>query len=375
MTRQSKYTFASGRALAALLAVLAGLMLIAAACGSGDGDDTEAAESEESDTDAAEAESEEPDTEDSESEAEESDDAESEPEESGEAGGDLGSQDTITLAIGPWNGSAVNVAVAEQLLESEFGYTVETVDIDENATWSAINNGDIDAALEVWPSGHADNIVDFIENGGVENAGELGPIGKIGWYIPTYMVDENPELATWEGFTDPELAGLFATAETGDAGQFLGGDPSFVQYDEDIIANLELPLEVVYAGSEEAILAAIDASYSREDPVLAYLWTPHSAHNTYDLTEVALPEYSDECYEGAGDGGVDCDYPADVLFKIVGENLADAAPAADAFIRSMNYTTEDQIEMLAAVEVDGMSIEDAAAAWIEAHPDTWKAWL
>ena len=36
--------------------------------------------------------------------------------------------------------------------------------------------------------------------------------------MPTFVVDEHPELATWEGFMDPELAGLFATAETGESG-------------------------------------------------------------------------------------------------------------------------------------------------------------
>ena len=270
----------------------------------------------------------------------------------------------------------------QQLIESEIGQTVETVDIDENATWPAINTDEISASLEMWPSGHAQNVADFIDNpdGNIANAGLLGPVGKIGWYIPTYMVEQHPELATWEGFADPELAKLFATAETGDKGQFLGGDPSFVQYDEAIINNLELPLEVVYAGSETAILAALDSAYSREESILFYLWTPHSAHNTYDLTEVKLPDYTDDCYastvgDGATGEGVACDYPADELFKIVSKDLATTSPAVDSFIKNMNYTTEDQIEMLAAVEVDGMSMDEAAAAWIEAHPDTWQAWL
>ena len=54
-----------------------------------------------------------------------------------------------------------------------------------------------------------------------------------------------PELATWEGFADPEQAKLFATAETGDKGQFLAGDPSWVQYDEEIIPNLGIAMQVV----------------------------------------------------------------------------------------------------------------------------------
>ena len=292
-------------------------------------------------------------------------------------GDDLGSQSEITLAANPWNGSALNVEVAAQLLENELGYEVEVVEIDENAQWAAINTSDISASLEVWPSGHAQNVVDFIDNsdGNVDNAGLLGPVGKIGWFIPTYMVERHPELATWEGFADPELAGLFATAETGDLGQFLGGDPSFVQYDEDIINNLGLPLQVVYAGSEAAILAAVDSAYSREEPILVYLWTPHSAFNKYDLTNVLLPDYSDDCYATADAGGVDCDYPADVLFKIIDADLADNAPAADALLRAMNYTSADQISMLAAVESDGSSVEEAAAQWIEDNEDTWSAWI
>lgn len=290
---------------------------------------------------------------------------------------DLGTLTTIRLAVNPWNGSAVNVEVAKQLLEDELGYTVETVDIDENAQWSAINTGDLHASLEVWPSGHAQNVADFIDNpdGNVVNLGLLGPIGKIGWYVPSYVVDEHPALATWEGFADPELAGLFATAETGDLGQFLGGDPSFVQYDDDIITNLELPLEVVFAGSEEAILAALDSAVNREEPLLFYFWTPHSVHNAFDLTEVQLPEYSDACYENADGGGVDCDYPADELFKIAWSDLETSAPAAFGLLSNMSYTTDDQIAMLAAVETEGMSIEDAAAGWIADNASVWQAWL
>ena len=288
-----------------------------------------------------------------------------------------GSQTTIKLAVNPWNGSAANVAVAAQLLESELGYTVERVDIDENAQWAAINTGDLDASLEVWPSGHAQNVADFIDSadGNVDNAGLIGPIGEIGWFMPTYMVDQHPALATWEGFADPELAGLFATAETGDKGQFLSGDPSWTIYDEQIIANLNLPLEIVYVGSEAGILAALDSAYSRQEPALFYFWTPHSAFNTYDLTRVALPAYSDACYATVDAGGIDCDYPEDVLFKIVSRDLAENAPDADAFLRAMSYSTADQIQMLSAIENDGLTVDEAAAQWIEANPDVWGAWI
>ena len=199
------------------------------------------------------------------------------------AGAELGEITTIQLIANPWNGSAANIAVAAQLLE-HIGYEVEVTDLDENAQWSAINTGELHASLEVWPSGHADNRVDFIDNpaGNVADAGLLGPIGKIGWWMPAYMVEQYPALATAEGFQDPELAGLFATAETGDLGQILHGDPSWVTFEQDIINDLGLHLEIVYAGSEEALLAAFDGAFAREEPVLSYFWTPHSAFNTWN---------------------------------------------------------------------------------------------
>jgi len=283
---------------------------------------------------------------------------------------------TLTLVENAWSASELNVAVAKILLENELGYPVEVVSLDENAQWPALASGDAHASLEVWPSGHAANVAEFIDGAGtVENGGLLGPVGRIGWYMPSYLLAQDPSLATWEGFTKPETAALFATAETGDKGQFLGGDPSFVQYDGDIINNLGMPFEVVFAGSEEAILAQLDSAYSREEPVLFYFWTPHSIHAKYDLTRVALPEYSDDCYAEADSGGVACDYPGDDLFKIFWSGLAEAAPDAHTLLSNMNYSTEAQIGMIAAVEIDGQSVEDAAQAWVDANEDVWSAWL
>jgi len=283
---------------------------------------------------------------------------------------------TIKLAENNWTASRINVAVAKILLEEQLGYKVELVTIDENGQWPALASGDLSASMEVWPSGHANNVKQYIdEQKVVGNAGELGVIGKIGWYIPTYVLTDHPELATWEGFKDPANAALFKSAETGDKGRFLGGDPSWVQYDDQIIKNLGLDLEIVWAGSEEAILAQVDAAYSRQEPVLIYFYKPHSAFAKYDLTNVTLPENTAECYAKAEAGGVDCDYPTDVLFKITSAKLKDDAPEAYQFIQNFNYSTEQQISMIAAVDSDGKTPEEAARAWIQANEAVWKAWI
>ena len=68
------------------------------------------------------------------------------------------------------------------------------------------------------------------------DAGQTGNVGIIGWYVPGWMVDEYPDITDWNNLN--KYADLFKTSESGDLGQFLGTDPSYVQYDEALMTNL-----------------------------------------------------------------------------------------------------------------------------------------
>lgn len=281
----------------------------------------------------------------------------------------------ITLIENPWPASELNVAVAANLLENQLEYPVEIVPLDENAQWDALATGDADASLEVWPSGHGERFQQYVdEQGVVENGGPLGPIGLIAWYVPTYMVDQNPALATWEGYTDPAVAGAFARAETGDKGTFFAGPSGWTQYDQQIIDNLGMNFQVINSASEDALLAQVTASYERQEPVLFYFYEPHVLFTRLDLTRVELPPYSDECYATIPDGGVDCAYPGDELTKIFSADLAEKAPDAYQFLKNFNYTTADQTTLLGYLD-QGMSVAEAAQQWIDENESVWQAWL
>jgi glycine betaine/proline transport system substrate-binding protein len=282
---------------------------------------------------------------------------------------------TINFSVSPWQGSAANVAVAQKLLEDKLGYTVETTDIDEYAQFQALANGDLDATLEVWPSGHAEDYAKYIDGGkGVVDGGLLGVTGQIGWWIPTYLLDSNPELATWDGIKGNEA--MFQTAESGDAGQLLDGDPSFVTFDQPIADNLGLNLKVVYAGSEAAELTALDTAYQNEDPILMYFWTPHWAQSKYDLTMVELPAVTPDCEDAAANNAdaYACAYPPDALYKAFSDQLETRAPAAFAFLSAMQWTNEDQNGVALDIN-DGMDPADAAQKWIDANADVWQPWV
>jgi glycine betaine/proline transport system substrate-binding protein len=285
---------------------------------------------------------------------------------------------TITLVVNPWSASRLNAEVAKNIIENELGYPVETTEVNENdAMFTGLADGTLDAVLEIWPSGVTDAETAYFDDGSVVRLGDLGAVGKIGWFVPSYVIDEHPELATWEGYTTPEAAALFATSQTGDMGRFLGTDPSYAQFDEQIIGNLGLPFEVQFSGSEPATVAELDARFSAGEPIVMYWWTPTAAVAKYDLVNVTLPAYTDECgaHAAAGDGGVDCDYPEDVLFKAGSAKLQEKAPDVFSFLEKFTITTDDQLEMLPPMEIDGQDPAQVAADWVAAHEDTWRAWL
>jgi glycine betaine/proline transport system substrate-binding protein len=293
------------------------------------------------------------------------------------AGEKPGEGETIKIAVNPWTGSAVNANVAKILLERELGYKVELVDIDENSQFPAIASDKLDASLEVWPSGHAADINRYIEgrrggplrDGRIVDDGKLGIIGNIGWWIPTYLLKDHPELARWQGLKGNENLVN---------GEFLAGDPTFVSYDKEIIKNLGLDLKVVNTGSERALLQAIDEAYKAKRPFLTYFYTPHWAHRKYDLTEVQLPAYDEECEEAARDRdgeGYDCDYANDVLFKMAWLGLEDKAPEAASFLKNFNYSTDDQQEIAFQADSQGVPIQQAAEQWIDQNPNVWRKWL
>jgi len=296
----------------------------------------------------------------------------------GGGGGGTTSGPAITLAVNPWTGSAVNAYVAKAVIEANLGAPVEIIDIDENASWVGLDDGTIDANLEIWPSGHAADYETYITGKKtVVDLGKLGPQAKIGWYVPKFVIDAHPELATWEGFKDPELAKLFATAESGDLGQFTMGDPSYVTYDEQIIQNLGLPLKYVVAGSEAALLTAIDQSIADQKPLLMQFWKPHWKQAKVDLVEVALPPITPECEASlaAADGKYACDYPVDELYKAANAGLAAKNPAVFKMLSALQLTTDQQSEIGSYIDGDGMTPDAAAKKWVDANPDVWKAWL
>jgi glycine betaine/proline transport system substrate-binding protein len=171
---------------------------------------------------------------------------------------------------------------------------------------------------------------------------------------------------------------LFGRPETGDKGFCIDAVQSWEIHNEERIENLGVNFINVYAGTEGALVAEIESAYAKGEPLfICDMWAPHWVQAAYDLTEIELPPYTDECYGIGSDtpGDFACDFPAEALYNVARVGFKDEHPKAYQFFKNMNLTTEAQQEMLVLVDVKGMSVEEAVRIWMGDNEDTWRAWI
>jgi glycine betaine/proline transport system substrate-binding protein len=281
-----------------------------------------------------------------------------------------GSKEPVKIAINPWVGYEANAAVVAYLLEKELGYTVEKKTLKEEISWQGFETGEVDVIIENW--GHPDLEKTYIDDKKVAVvAGETGNVGIIAWYVPEWMVQEHPDITDWNNLN--KYADLFKTSESGDKGQFLASDPTFVQNDEAIIANLGLNFKAVFSGSEASSVKAFQQAAAQKTALIGYFWDPHWLHAQIKLVPIKLPPYSDDCY--ADPKKIDCDYPQYALNKIVSKKFADTGGKAYELVKNFTWTNDDQNLVSDYITNQDMTAEEAAKKWVDEHESTWKAWI
>ncbi|MGX6600586.1 ABC transporter substrate-binding protein [Micromonosporaceae bacterium Da 78-11] len=277
---------------------------------------------------------------------------------------------SVTLAVNPWVGYAANVAVVSYLLRRELGCTVAEKDLTEEASWQGLAGGSVDAILENW--GHDDLKKTYIDDQRVAvEQGLTGNKGVIGWYVPPWMAAEFPDITDWRNLD--EYAAKFRTPESGGKGQLLGGDPSFVTNDAALIRNLKLDYQVVYAGSEDALIAAFQRAESQKKPLIGYFYDPQWLLSEVKLVNIPLPLYKPGC--DADPKAVACDYQPYDLDKIARKAFVDSGSPAAELIKNFRWTNDDQNQVARDITVEKMSRDDAAKRWLDDHRATWQNWL
>jgi glycine betaine/proline transport system substrate-binding protein len=286
---------------------------------------------------------------------------------SGTGGKDCGD---LRIAVNPWTGYVSNAHVIGVVAQEQLGCNVSYPEVKEEVGWQGMADGSIDTIVENW--GHPDLVSKYIdEQKSVEDAGPTGGQGIIGWYVPPWMAEKYPDITDWNNLN--KYADLFKTSESGDQGQLLDGDPSYVTNDEALVKNLDLNFKVVVGGSEAALIQSFKSAEENKTPLLAYFYEPQWFFSQMKLVHIDLPPYTEGCDADAAK--VNCDYPPYELNKLISTKFADSGSPAVDLVKNFTWTNDDQNIVSAYIADNGMSPDDAAKKWIEENQDKVDAWL
>jgi glycine betaine/proline transport system substrate-binding protein len=288
------------------------------------------------------------------------------------------SPDTIKFMAGNWSSINVQSQIVGQILQ-KLGYTVEYIPMDDSARYPAFEAGDATFALETWATTQKANFETSLATGKVLDMGTLDAQAKEDWWYPIYMKELCPGLPDWKALKDPACAKAFSAPETSPKGRYLSGPVDWGGYDVERIEALDLPFELVNAGTDASMFAELQSAYERKAPIMLWIYSPHWAPSKYKGEWVQFPKYEDACYKDAKwgtnpDKAYDCGKPEGWIKKMAWAEGEKKWPCAYDVVRKYNMTGEELGTLAGYVDVDGKKPEEVAKDWLKNNEATWKPW-
>jgi len=282
------------------------------------------------------------------------------------------SAEPIVIPTHNWSSQVVMAYVIGGIFES-IGDNVEYVPADSQAVYEAIRIGDVTISHEVWQSTFGASFYNAMAKGGIIDAGTHSAATLEEMGVPQYVIDDNlcPGLPNWEALKDcPEV---FATADSEGKGRWLEGPQSW--HGDLMPTRLEaLGLgdlyTVKFAGGADAIWAELASAEKEGRGIITFNWTPNFT-DANGFVFIEFPEYTDGCRVADGGDG-SCGSPKGWLKKAANFKFPKTHPAAYTAFSKLSFTSQQIGAMAALVDIDGMSHEDAATAWLAANEDVWK---
>ena len=287
----------------------------------------------------------------------------------------------LTMDENAWAGATANVYVVKYVLEKNFGCSVNIVKLPESTPlFQAMTDGKVDVVLEDWNNIQLKINRHFItKEKSIIDLGPSGVVGHIGWFIPTYLMKQHPEFKTWRGLKGKEA--LFKSPESGSQGMFLGGDPSYVQKDAQLIKVLGLNFKFVSVGAEPAQVARWTQLYKQKKPVLIYWYTPQYLNSAYQLSEIQLPPRTKSCVDsyspklGTNWNQYKCAYGLTIIEKLYSARFAKSGSPAVNVIKKWKWTAADQNYVANLIAGKHVDPDKAAEQWVKANQAKVKTWV
>lgn len=275
-----------------------------------------------------------------------------------------------------WASGAVVTSISKFLMEQGYGCTVTVVPSSTvTAVASLAETGEPDILTELWKTatpaygdledaGKVRTLTNVLSDGGVE-----------GWYVPAYLVEEHPEIATMDGIlANPDLVGgSFNNAPDG-WGARVKNDNLINAWDFEGHG-----LEPFNHGSGETLAASLASAYESEAPWFGYYWEPTSLLGKYPMVLVDIGPYDADAM--ACVGSVECANPQKTAYAPsevvtgIASSFAEREPEIESLMANVSFTNAQMGAVLAWQEDNQASAEETAVHFLTEYKDVWSNWI
>ncbi len=276
-----------------------------------------------------------------------------------------------------WASSQIITEVSKFLMEQGYGCTIEKV---PSATTTSVaslaENGEPDIVTELWLNSTGDVYAKLEAEGKVSRLADvIAPGGLEGWWVPEYLTETNPELATIEGvMANPDVVGgRFNNCPDGWGCRIVN---------DNLVKALDMEgagIEVFNHGSGETLATSIAAAYENKEPWFGYYWGPTSVLGQYKMTKVTIGgidtgiHTANQNKDNASPGV--SDFPPAPVLTVATAALAEQKPEIAELMGNVSFDVELMSGLLAWQEENSASAEEAAVYFITTQSAVWSQWV
>jgi len=253
---------------------------------------------------------------------------------------------TVRLLYVEWACATATTHVIADILENEFGYSVELTPVSAALMYEGLANGDGDAMFASWlPITHKE----YMDKLGSKLV-NLGPNlngAKLALTVPAYVdINSIEEMNAMKDKFNGEIIGI---------------DPGagIMSAAEQAIKDYNLDYQLI-EGSDATMVAALKTAIDKNEWVVVTGWIPHWKFARWDLKTLEDPKLS------FGE--------EETINTVVRPGLQEDMPDVYEFFDKFAWTSDDLSRAMALAEETGDS-KKAAHQWVEENQELVKGWL
>ena len=292
----------------------------------------------------------------------------------------------VTIADMNWNSASFLANVDHFILKNGYGCDAKLVPGDTMPTGtSMVEKGEPDIAPEFWSNSLKEALDRGVDEGRLRYAGKtFSDGGEEGFWVPRYMVEAKPELATIQGVI--ANADLFKHPENPQKSAFYncpaGWNCQISAANLFKALNLEdSGFEIVDPGSGAGLSGAIAKAYERGEGWFGYYWAPTAVLGKYDMVKVDFGSGIDANHFKSCLTRSDClepkvtMYPPSAVDTVITETFAQRSPEVVEYLGKRSFTNADMNRLLAWMEENQADGEMASKHFLANHEDIWLSWV